>query len=42
VLGRIRDLARTHPDLAGRPTFGFPYVTRVYRCRTLAAPAPAP
>jgi SAM-dependent methyltransferase len=39
VLGRIRDLARTHPDLAGRTMFGFPYVTRVYRCRTTPAPA---
>jgi SAM-dependent methyltransferase len=34
VLDRVRNLARTHPDLAGRPTFAFPYVTRVYRCRT--------
>jgi ubiquinone/menaquinone biosynthesis C-methylase UbiE len=33
VLERVRHLARTHPDLAGRATFGFPYVTRVYRCR---------
>jgi hypothetical protein len=40
VLGRVRDLADTHPDLAGRPTFEFPYVTRVYRCRTTPAPAP--
>jgi SAM-dependent methyltransferase len=40
VLDRVRALARTHPELAGRPTFGFPYVTRVYRCRaTGAAPA---
>jgi SAM-dependent methyltransferase len=38
VLDRIRDLARTHPGLAGRTTFGFPYVTRVYRCRTTPAP----
>jgi ubiquinone/menaquinone biosynthesis C-methylase UbiE len=30
VLGRVRDLARTHPDLAGRPTFGFPYTTAVW------------
>jgi SAM-dependent methyltransferase len=37
VLDRVRDLARTHPDLAGRQAFGFPYVTRVYRCRTAAA-----
>jgi hypothetical protein len=40
VLGRVRNLADTHPDLAGRPTFGFPYVTRVYRCRTTPTPAP--
>jgi len=33
VLDRIRDLARTHPDLAGRSHFPFPYTTRVYRCR---------
>ena len=33
VLDRVRNLARTHPDLAGRPWFGFPYVTRVWRCR---------
>jgi ubiquinone/menaquinone biosynthesis C-methylase UbiE len=31
VLGRVRDLARTHPDLASRPTFGFPYTTAVWR-----------
>jgi SAM-dependent methyltransferase len=37
VLDRVRDLARTHPELAGRQAFGFPYVTRVYRCRTAAA-----
>ncbi|HKA84838.1 MAG TPA: class I SAM-dependent methyltransferase [Acidimicrobiales bacterium] len=37
VLDRVRNLARTHPDLAGRQAFGFPYVTRVYRCRTAAA-----
>ena len=35
VLDRARDLARTHPDLAGRPWFGFPYVTRVWRCRAI-------
>jgi SAM-dependent methyltransferase len=35
VLDRVRHLARTHPDLAGKPTFAFPYVTRVYRCRTM-------
>jgi hypothetical protein len=31
VLDRIRDLAATHPDLAGRDRFPFPYVTRVWR-----------
>jgi SAM-dependent methyltransferase len=33
VLDRIRRLAATHPDLAGRARFPFPYTTRVYRCR---------
>jgi SAM-dependent methyltransferase len=33
ALDRVRELARTHPDLAGRPWFGFPYVTRVWWCR---------
>jgi ubiquinone/menaquinone biosynthesis C-methylase UbiE len=33
VLDRVRRLAQTHPDLAGRATFGFPYITRVYRCQ---------
>jgi SAM-dependent methyltransferase len=33
VLDRIRDLARTHPDLAGRASFDFPYGTRVFWCR---------
>jgi SAM-dependent methyltransferase len=33
VLDRVRELARTHPDLAGRAWFGFPYVTRVWWCR---------
>lgn len=33
VLDGIRDLTRTHPDLAGRDRFPFPYTTRVYRCR---------
>jgi len=32
VLDRIRNLAATHPDLAGRDRFPFPYTTRVYRC----------
>jgi ubiquinone/menaquinone biosynthesis C-methylase UbiE len=31
VLDRVRDLARTHPDLAGRAAFGFPYTTVVWR-----------
>jgi hypothetical protein len=31
VLDRVRDLARTHPDLAGRAAFGFPYTTMVWR-----------
>ncbi|MGH9112083.1 MAG: class I SAM-dependent methyltransferase [Acidimicrobiales bacterium] len=33
VLDRVRRLAETHPDLAGRASFPFPYTTRVYRCR---------
>ena len=33
VLERVRELTRTHPDLAGRSTFGFPYGTRVFSCR---------
>jgi SAM-dependent methyltransferase len=33
VLDRVRHLADTHPDLAGRAQFPFPYTTRVYRCR---------
>jgi ubiquinone/menaquinone biosynthesis C-methylase UbiE len=40
VLDRVRSLARTHPALAGRTTFGFPYVTRIYRCRTTGATPP--
>jgi len=32
VLDRVRDLAATHPDLAGRESFGFPYTTRVFWC----------
>ena len=35
VLDRVRHLARTHPDLAGRERFPFPYTTRVYRARCL-------
>lgn len=33
VLDRVRDLCRTHPDLAGRESFGFPYDTTVWSCR---------
>jgi SAM-dependent methyltransferase len=33
VLDRVRRLAATHPALAGRARFPFPYTTRVYRCR---------
>lgn len=32
VLGRIRRLAETHPDLAGREGFDLPYVTEIYWC----------
>jgi SAM-dependent methyltransferase len=32
VLGRIRELAETHPDLAGRDGFDLPYVTELYWC----------
>lgn len=33
ALDRIRELAATHPDLAGRDTFGFPHLATVYWCR---------
>jgi SAM-dependent methyltransferase len=33
VLDRVRTLACTHPDLAGKPWFGFPYETVVWRCQ---------
>jgi SAM-dependent methyltransferase len=33
VLDQVRELARTHPDLAGKAWFGFPYETHVWRCR---------
>jgi SAM-dependent methyltransferase len=33
VLDWVRDLCRTHPDLAGRESFGFPYDTTVWSCR---------
>ncbi len=29
VLDGVRQLARTHPDLAGRPVVQFPYTTRI-------------
>jgi SAM-dependent methyltransferase len=35
VLDRVRDLARTHPDLAGRQSFDFPYTTRVFWCHRI-------
>jgi SAM-dependent methyltransferase len=31
LLGRVRTLAATHPDLAGRASFELPYVTYAYR-----------
>jgi SAM-dependent methyltransferase len=34
VLDRVAALARTHPDLAGRPRFALPYVTVAYRFRS--------
>ncbi len=34
ALDRIRDLAATHPDLAGRASFGFPHETVVYWCHS--------
>jgi SAM-dependent methyltransferase len=33
VLERVRQLAATHPALAGRAAFPFPYTTRVYHCQ---------
>jgi SAM-dependent methyltransferase len=33
VLERVRRLADTHPDLAGRPVFPFPHITRLGWCR---------
>lgn len=33
VLDRVRDLVTTHPDLAGRGLFWFPYTTRVFWSR---------
>jgi SAM-dependent methyltransferase len=35
TLDRIRHLARTHRDLAGRPWFDFPYITRVWHTTAL-------
>lgn len=34
VLDRVRNLGTTHPDLAGRDQFGFPYTCRVFWCYT--------
>jgi SAM-dependent methyltransferase len=31
ILAEVAELARTHPDLAGRDRFTLPYVTKVYR-----------
>jgi SAM-dependent methyltransferase len=31
VLARVRDLAARHPELAGRPSIGLPYITRCSR-----------
>jgi SAM-dependent methyltransferase len=31
MTGQVRELVRTHPDLAGRSSFELPYVTLVYR-----------
>lgn len=36
ALDRVRDLAASHPDLAGRDAFGFPYETVVYWCHSTA------
>lgn len=33
VLDRVRTLVHTHPDLAGRTSFGFPYVTKIWHFR---------
>lgn len=33
VLGRVRDIVRTHPDLRDRAGFPLPYRTDVYWCR---------
>jgi SAM-dependent methyltransferase len=34
--GQVRELARTHPDLAGRAEFPLPYVTRVFRATRIS------
>jgi SAM-dependent methyltransferase len=36
TLDEVRTLAATHPDLAGRESFDFPYLTTVYWCRASA------
>jgi hypothetical protein len=35
MVSRIRELAATHPDLAGRKEFDLPYVTMAFRARRL-------
>jgi hypothetical protein len=35
VLGKLSDLVRTHPDLAGKTDFEQPYVTEVYVYETV-------
>ena len=35
VLDNVRNLARTHPDLAGRAWFPFPYLSRVWWCTAI-------
>lgn len=37
VLGRVRDLIRSHPETRDRESFFFPHRTRVYACRKLSA-----
>jgi SAM-dependent methyltransferase len=35
VLDNVRQLARTHPDLAGKAWFDFPYTTVAWRCEAI-------
>jgi SAM-dependent methyltransferase len=39
LLRAVRDLVRTHPDLAGRTEIGFPYVCVAYRYQVADGPA---